>query len=66
MMLTAARMRQIGWGVLLGACLLAFLILSITVHAVKSEVMRKERQIIAFKQEIQLLETEFQSRANQR
>ncbi len=66
MMLTAARMRQIGWGVLLAFCILAFTVLSLSVHAVQNEVVLAERQIIALKQEALLLETEFESRANQR
>ncbi|MEE4152674.1 MAG: hypothetical protein V2I27_00790 [Erythrobacter sp.] len=66
MMLTAARMRQIGWGALLAVCILAFTVLSLSVHAVQNEVVLAERRIIALKQETLLLETEFESRANQR
>ncbi|MEM6586044.1 MAG: hypothetical protein AAF692_09835 [Pseudomonadota bacterium] len=66
MMLTAARMRQIGWGVLLSLCILVFTILSLSVHAVQNEVVLAERQIIALKRETLMLETEFESRANQR
>jgi len=66
MMLTAARMRQIGWGALLALCILFFTILSLTVHAVQNEVVLAERRIIALKQETLMLETEFESRANQR
>lgn len=66
MMLTAARMRQIGWGALLAFCILAFTVMSLSVHAVQNEVVLAERRIIALKQETLLLETEFESRANQR
>lgn len=66
MMLTAARMRQIGWGALLACCILVFTILSLTVHAVQNEVILAERRILALKQETLMLETEFESRANQR
>lgn len=66
--MTAAgsRLRQIGWLVVMAACLGLFLALSFRVHAVKSEVRLAERQIIALRNETIMLETEFQARANQR
>ncbi|MBX7493715.1 hypothetical protein K3163_10890 [Qipengyuania sp. 1NDW9] len=60
-----SRLRQIGWLVLLGACLAAFLALTFKVNAVKSDVRLVERQIIAAERAKQMLETEFQTRANQ-
>ncbi|QIG54889.1 hypothetical protein G6N82_12660 [Altererythrobacter sp. BO-6] len=66
MNMTGSRLRQIGWLVALAACLCLFLALSFQVHAVKSEVLLAERQVIALKRETLMLETEFQARANQR
>jgi len=63
---TGSRIRQIGWAAVLAACLALFAVLSFNVHAVKSEVMLAERQIIALERETRLLETEFQTRASQR
>lgn len=63
---TGSRLRQIGWVALLATCCGIFLALSFQVHAVKSEVLLAERQLIALKQETMMLETEFQARANQR
>ncbi|MEO0589321.1 MAG: hypothetical protein AAFZ11_02045 [Pseudomonadota bacterium] len=65
MMMTASRLRQIGWGALLGVCLAAFAVLSLTVHAVRSEVLVAETKIVRLKQQRQKLETEFQARASQ-
>ena len=61
-----SRLRQIGWVAALASCCGLFLALSFQVHAVKSEVLLAERQLIALKQETLMLETEFQARANQR
>lgn len=61
-----SRLRQIGWVAALASCCGLFLALSFQVHAVKSEVLLAERQLIALKQEAMMLETEFQARANQR
>lgn len=63
---SGSRLRQIGWVIVLAACAGVFLALSFQVHAVKSEVLLAERQIIALKNETVMLETEFQARANQR
>ena len=65
-MITGSRLRQIGWAAALLACLGIFLGLSFRVHAVKSEVLLAEREIIALKSETLELETEFQTRASQR
>lgn len=65
MMVTGSRMRQIGWAVALAICAVLFVALTFRVNAVKSEVRLAERRIIALEQEKQLLETEFETRANQ-
>ena len=66
MIVTGSRIRQIGWAAVLAACVAMFAVLSFNVHAVKSEVLLAERQIIALESETLLLETEFQTRASQR
>lgn len=65
--MTAAgsRLRQIGWAMALGIVFLLFVALSFRVNAVRSDVIRSERTIIALKQETMRLETEFETRANQ-
>ena len=64
-MIVGSRLRQIGWAVVLGICLAGFVVLTFRVNAVKSEVRLAERQIIALEREKLLLETEFETRANQ-
>lgn len=66
MIVAGSRIRQIGWVAVLAACVALFAILSFNVHAVKSEVLLAERQIIALERETLMLETEFQARASQR
>ena len=63
---TGGQMRSLGWAVVLMVCLGLVAALSVRVHAVKSEVLLAERQIIALKRESLLLETEFETRASQR
>lgn len=63
---TGSRIRQMGWVAVLAACLALFAVLSFNVHAVRSEVLLAERQIVALERETLVLETEFQSRASQR
>jgi len=60
-----SRLRQIGWAVALAICLAVFLALTFRVNAVKSDVRLAEREIIALEREKLLLETEFETRANQ-
>ena len=60
-----SRLRQIGWLALLAVCVAVFLALTFQVNAVKSDVRLVERKIIAAEQAKQMLETEFQTRANQ-
>ena len=59
-------LRRIGWLAALAACTALYLMLHLKVHAVRSEVVRAERQIVALEQEKLLLETEFETRASQR
>ncbi|WP_073980784.1 hypothetical protein [Erythrobacter donghaensis] len=65
-MMTSTQARSLGWAVVLGACLAAVVVLSFKVHAVRSEVLLAERQLIALQRETLLLETEFETRASQR
>ncbi|MBU7580107.1 MAG: hypothetical protein KAF27_06500 [Porphyrobacter sp.] len=65
-MMTSQQARSLGWAAVLGACFAAVVVLSFKVHAVKSEVLLAERQLIALQRETLLLETEFQTRASQR
>lgn len=65
MNLTRDRMRSIGWAAILLTCLAFTVVLTFKVNAVKSQVRLAERQILAVKQDKLLLETEFQTRANQ-
>lgn len=65
MNLTRDRLRSIGWAVILVFCSALTLALTFRVNAVKSEVRLAERQIVALKQQKLLLETEFETRANQ-
>ena len=65
-MITSLQARSLGWMAVLAICLALVVILSFKVHAVKSEVLLAERQILALKRETLLLETEFETRASQR
>lgn len=60
-----SRIRRMGWFAALAICTALYLMLHFKVHAVKSDVIRTERQIVALEQEKLLLETEFETRANQ-
>lgn len=62
---TRDRMRSIRWAALLLGCFMLTVILTFKVNAVKSQVRLAERQILAVKQDKLLLETEFETRANQ-
>lgn len=65
MKLTRDRARSIGWAVILMVCLAMTMALTMRVNAVKSQVALAERKIVALRQEQQMLETEFETRANQ-
>lgn len=64
-MIRGSRLRQMGWAALLAVCVSGFAGLTFRVNAVKSEVRLAEREIIALRKEKMILETEFQTRANQ-
>jgi hypothetical protein len=59
------RLRRMGWLAVLSVCTVFYLALHLKVHAVQSEVVRSERQIVALQTEKSMLETEFETRANQ-
>ena len=59
-----ARARRIGWAAALALCTALYLLLHLKVHAVQSEAIRAERQIVRLQQERLLLETEFETRSN--
>jgi hypothetical protein len=65
-MMSSHQARSLGWIAVLAICTAVVTILSFKVHAVKSEVLLAERQLIALERETLLLETEFQTRASQR
>ena len=60
-----SRIRRIGWFAALAVCLVLYAMLHLKVHAVHSQVVRSERQIVALEQQNVLLETEFETRSNQ-
>jgi hypothetical protein len=60
-----SQLRRIGWIIALGTCAALYLMLHLKVHAVLSDVVRAERQLVALEQENLLLETEFETRSNQ-
>jgi hypothetical protein len=60
-----SRIRRIGWLAALAVCAMLYLTLHLKVHAVRSEVIRAERQIVALEHHKLLLETEFETRSNQ-
>jgi len=66
MILTRSNMHKIGWAMILTVCGALLLALTFKVNAVKSQVRLTERQILSVRQESDLLETEFETRANQR
>lgn len=66
MMVTNTQMRSLGWAAVLAVCVGLFVMLSLRVLAVKSEVLLAERAIVSLERETQMLETEFQTRASQR
>lgn len=65
-MMNSSQARSLGWAAVLAICFALVVVLSFKVHAVKSEVLLAERQLIALERETILLETEFETRASQR
>ena len=64
-MMNSSHARSLGWAAVLAICVALVTVLSFKVHAVKSEVLLAERQLIALERETLLLETEFETRASQ-
>ncbi|WP_338466449.1 hypothetical protein RXV95_12930 [Novosphingobium sp. ZN18A2] len=65
MIVTANRLRNIGWLALLGLFAALILVQAFHVNALRSEVRHSENRIVALKQEKMYLETEFETRSNQ-
>ena len=65
MMVTARRLRSIGWMATLVVCVALVMVLAFRVNALRSQVHLSQAKIIALKQETMYLETEFETRANQ-
>lgn len=62
---TSDRVRSIGWISMLVVCGAISIGLTLRVNAVKSQVHDTEKRIVWVKQDIDFLETEFQTRSNQ-
>lgn len=65
MIVTAHRLRSIGWIALLAICAALVMVLAFRVNALRSQVHHAEMEIVALRQEKMYLETEFETRANQ-
>ena len=65
MMVTARRLRSIGWMATLVVCVALVMVLAFRVNALRSQVHQSDAKIVALKQETMYLETEFETRANQ-
>ncbi len=59
-------LRRIGWIAALACCTALYLMLHLKVHAVRSDVVRAERQIVSLEQQKLMLEIEFETRSSQR
>ena len=64
-MLPSARMRSIGWAMMLAMCVTVFVGLTFQVNSVKSQVRLAERRLVSLEREKLMLETEFETRASQ-
>ncbi len=64
-MLPTARMRSIGWAMVMAMCVTLFVALTFQVNSVKSQVRLAERHIVSLEREKMMLETEFETRASQ-
>jgi hypothetical protein len=65
MNMTRDRVQSLAWALIISVSFALLLALTFRVNAVKSQVRLLDRRIVALKQEKSLLETEFQTRANQ-
>jgi len=64
-MTSGSRLRQASWIATLLVCTALVIALTLRVNAVKSEVRLAERRIVSLERQKLLLETEFETRANQ-
>ncbi len=60
-----SRIRRIGWFAALALCTALYAMLHLKVNAVRSEVVRSEREIVQLERHKMLLETEFATRSSQ-
>jgi hypothetical protein len=60
-----SRLRRIGWFAALSICTLLYIGLHLKVNAVRSDVVRAERQVVSLEAQKTLLQTEFETRASQ-
>jgi hypothetical protein len=65
MIMTARRLRSMGWIATLVVCAALVMVLAFRVNALRSQVHQSQARIIALKQETMYLETEFETRASQ-
>jgi hypothetical protein len=65
MNMTRDRVQSLVWALIISVSFALLLALTFRVNAVKSQVRLLDRRIVALKQEKSLIETEFQTRANQ-
>jgi hypothetical protein len=65
MMVTARRLRSMGWIATLVVCAALVMVLAFRVNALRSQVHQSDLRIIALKQDTMYLETEFETRASQ-
>lgn len=65
MIVTANRLRSVGWIALLALCAALVMVLAFRVNSLRSQVHRAELRIVSLRQEKMYLETEFETRANQ-
>lgn len=65
MNLTSDRVRSIGWASVLLICGAMTIALTLRVNAVKSQVHDADKRIVWVQQDINFLQTEFQTRSNQ-
>ncbi|WP_408590249.1 hypothetical protein [Novosphingobium sp.] len=65
MIVSANRLRSIGWIALLLVCFALVMVMAFRVNALRSQVHRAEERIVALRQEKIYLETEMETRANQ-
>jgi hypothetical protein len=65
MIVTAGRLRSMGWVAVLAVCVALVMVMAFRVNALRSQVHQSQARIAALKAETMYLETEFETRANQ-